>query len=78
MPYQNISDLPLPIKNHLPVHAQEIYLAAFNNAWNQYKAPQKRAREVSQEVMAHKVAWAAVKKKYFKAGDNWKKKDKED
>lgn len=78
MPYQNISDLPQVIKNHLPLHAQEIYLAAFNNAWNQYKAPQKRINNASQEETAHKVAWAAVKKQYFKAGDMWKKKDKEE
>ena len=75
MPYENISNLPLPIKNNLPVHAQEIYRAAFNNAWKEYKNPQKRVGQASQEETAHKVAWAAVKKKYVKKGEKWKAKD---
>lgn len=75
MPYQTISDLPPAIKNHLPLHAQEIYRAAFNNAWEEYENPQERTGEVSREETAHKVAWAAVKKKYVKKGEEWKKKD---
>ena len=27
-----------PARAHLPLHAQEIYLAAFNNAWAEYEA----------------------------------------
>ena len=72
MPYENISDLPPSVKNHLPTHAQEIYKAAFNNAWKEYKNPQKRAGQASREETAHKVAWAAVKKKYVKKGEEWK------
>jgi len=30
--YASIDDLP-PVRSHLLLHAQEIYLAAFNNAW---------------------------------------------
>ena len=74
MPYTHISDLPDSAKNILPLHGQEIYRAAFNNAWEQYKDPQKRAVPTSREETAHKVAWAAVKKKYTKNGDEWKKK----
>lgn len=74
MPYQNISDLPKAIKNHLPVHAQEIFRAAFNNAWDEYGDPQKRKGKASQEETAHKVAWAAVKKEYVKSGETWKRK----
>ncbi len=74
MPYQDISDLPKAIKNHLPMHAQEIYRAAFNSAWEEYGDPQKRKGKVSQEETAHKVAWAAIKKKYVKKGDKWEKK----
>nr|WP_312014468.1 ChaB family protein [Bradyrhizobium sp. AUGA SZCCT0283] len=32
MPYASIDDLPPPIRAHLPPHAREIYLAAFNSA----------------------------------------------
>lgn len=75
MPYQEVADLPKAIKNHLPIHAQEIYRAAFNSAWEEYGDPQKRKAKVSQEETAHKVAWAAVKQKYVKKRDKWEKKD---
>ena len=39
MPYADISDLPASVRSHLPTHAQEIYLAAFNNAWEEYAEP---------------------------------------
>ncbi len=68
MPYREISDLPDSVKNHLPHHAQEIYLAAFNNAWEEYATREDR------EVVAHKVAWAAVKKQYVKSGKDWARK----
>ncbi|MBI2707247.1 MAG: ChaB family protein [Proteobacteria bacterium] len=74
MPYKTISDLPDSVKNVLPSHAQDIYLAAFNHAWEEYKSPQKRATPESREEIAHKVAWAAVKKKYVKVGEHWKTK----
>jgi cation transport regulator len=73
MPYKTTSALPDSVKHALPTHAQEIYLAAFNHAWEEYKEPQKRATDESREETAHKVAWAAVKKKYVKSGDKWKK-----
>ena len=75
MPYKTITDLPDNIINNLPTHAQEIYLAAFNNAWEEYKSPTSRKTEESHEEIAHKVAWSAVKKKYHKVGDKWIKKD---
>lgn len=68
MPYADISDLPASVRNHLPTHAQEIYLAAFNNAWDEY------AQRADREIVAHKVAWAAVKKQYEKIGTDWVKK----
>ncbi len=33
MPYAVIEDLPTGVRNALPLHAQAIYRAAFNNAW---------------------------------------------
>jgi hypothetical protein len=36
MPYQSIVDLPSTVSEHLPIHAQEIFPAAFNNAFDQY------------------------------------------
>ncbi len=39
MPYQNIDELPPGIRRVLPRHAQEIFLAAYNNSWEEYQAP---------------------------------------
>lgn len=74
MPYDRLDQLPDNVTNVLPKHAQEIYQAAFNNAWDQYKDPEDRKGDASREEVAHKVAWAAVKNEYEKQGDKWKKK----
>jgi cation transport regulator len=59
----------------LPEHAQEIYKEAHANALQQYQKPEKRrgGKRQSVEEVAHKVAWAAVKKKYKKDGTKWVK-----
>ena len=70
MPYNKNADLPKGVKNNLPQHAQDIYREAFNNAWQQYSSPEKRKDpKESVEKVAHKVAWAAVEKKYKKDSD---------
>ncbi len=67
MPYTHHSDLPEHITKHLPVHAQSIYREAFNHAWEEYEKDPK-----GRETTAHRVAWAAVKKKYEKsASGQW-------
>ncbi|RUR74433.1 ChaB family protein [Chlorogloeopsis fritschii PCC 9212] len=65
MPYQNIDELPDSVKEHLPKHAQEIFIAAFNNAEKEYNS----------EESAFRVAWSAVKRDYEKGEDGkWRKK----
>ena len=66
MPYASIEDLPPPIREYLPLHAREIYRSAFNNAWDEYVDRGERREEI-----AHRVAWAAVKHRYRKAGNAW-------
>ena len=68
MPYRSVADLPEAVLRHLPRDAQEIYLKVFNHAWVEY------AGRADREAVAHKVAWAAVKKKYQKNGDGWVRK----
>ena len=65
MPYTTNSDLPEPVRDHLPEHAQDIYRAAFNNAYASFAGQAERERR------AHMVAWAAVKRTYYKRGDQW-------
>jgi cation transport regulator len=76
MPYNNLSDLPAGVKDHLPKHAQEIYLKAFNHAWQEYKDAEMRWEDTTQEETAYRVAWAAVKKVYAKDEETgmWKRK----
>lgn len=73
MPYTDLSSLPESVRNNLPRHAQEIYLAAFNNAWEEYRDPEDRRGKASREEVAHKVAWAAVKQQYENTGDKWQR-----
>ena len=67
MPYTSNDDLPPAVRRHLPEHAQDIFREAFNNAWRTYGAREPYRRE----EIAHRVAWAAVKKSYRKVGDDW-------
>ena len=65
MPYASNADLPLGVRRHLPNAAQDIYREAFNHAWVSYSG------DVRREEIAHRVAWAAVKRKYEKVDDEW-------
>ena len=65
MPYATNDDLPARVRDHLPAHAQDIYREAFNHAWEEY------ADDGRHEEIAHRVAWAAVKKEYVKIGGQW-------
>lgn len=67
MPYQKLADLPESVRNNLPRHAQEIYRAAFNNAWDEYN---------HDEARAHRVAWGAVERDYERddGTGTWRKK----
>ena len=61
----------------LPKHAQHIFKKAHASAIKEYKDPEKRRGDSKQsaKVAAHKVAWAAVKKKYMKKGVKWLRKE---
>ena len=50
MPWASIDDLPDTLRERLPVHAQEIFLAAFNAAWRQH------ACDPAVEATAHRIA----------------------
>jgi cation transport regulator len=62
--------------DQLPEHAQHIFKKAHASAVEEYQDPDKRrgGKKESAEEVAHKVAWAAVKKEYEKEGEKWVKK----
>ena len=65
MPYRTNKTLPAPVRAHLPAAAQTIYREAFNAAFKTY------AGDPRQDEIAHRTAWAAVKRKYRKSDDKW-------
>lgn len=64
MPYDSIDQLPKKVTDTLPKPAQEIFVAAYNSAHEQYDSPSK----------INAVAWSAVKNKYHKNNGQWVKK----
>ncbi|MFW6025959.1 MAG: ChaB family protein [Candidatus Woesearchaeota archaeon] len=67
MPYKKKKELPDNVKDNLPDHAQDIYIAAFNSAY----------QDIDDEAEAHAIAWSAVKRTFKKnKKGNWIKKEK--
>ena len=62
MAYASNDDLPASLQKVL---SARIYRAAFNNAFDEY------ARRPNDEAIAHRIAWAAVRRKYRKVDDRW-------
>jgi cation transport regulator len=60
-------DLPPSLRRAMPAHAQDIFRNAFNAAWEGYGKREPARRE----EIAHRVAWAAVKRQYEKVGMSW-------
>jgi cation transport regulator len=79
MPYNSTTDLPENVREHLPEHAQEIFMETYNSAWKAYSNPSKRRGGESQEETAFRVAWAAVKHEFEKDDKTgqWKPKKNE-
>ena len=67
MPYSSIDQLPPHVRNHLPPDAQRIFVAAFNNVYDQLEPG-------ADEVRAFKTGWTAVKRKYEKREGKWVRK----
>lgn len=65
MPYPHNDHLPAAVRSHLPSHAQDIYREAFNHAFASHQGDPR------QEEAAHRIAWAAVKRRFRKADGQW-------
>lgn len=77
MPYKTNTELPDSVRNALPAAAQTVFREVYNNAWDEYKDPEKRRGHESHEEVANKVAWNAVKQQFEKDDDGgtWKSRD---
>jgi cation transport regulator len=53
MPHHDIRDLPHRVTSHLPKQAQEIFLTAFNHAFEEYQ---------HDKAGAFPAAWSAVER----------------
>ena len=71
MPYNHIEELPGAMKNTLPTGAMEVYLAAYNQAWNKSVGSKVPRTGTLLEQIAHRKAWEAVRDKYRKQGREW-------
>lgn len=72
MPYTSNSDLPASVRANLPWHAQDIFRATFNHAFDTHRG------DPHCEEIAFRIAWSAVKRFYVKEGDHWVRLDRED
>ncbi|MEW6613790.1 MAG: ChaB family protein [Pseudomonadota bacterium] len=63
MASRKMSEPPDP-KGSLPRHVLEIYLAAFNHAWNACAGDGDRRGHLSRAEIAHKAAWMAIRQQY--------------
>ena len=69
MQYEAVKQLPVTIRNVLPEEAQEIYLKAYNQAWEEFTKEDHRG--LNQQGLAHQQAWGAVKQEYVFDLDQW-------
>ena len=72
MPYHRNDELPESVKGALPVNAQDIYRSAFNHVWQECRS--STAVTVPTDQVAHKVAWAAVRRRFEQIGNSWQPK----
>lgn len=66
MPIKNNSDLPKGVRDSLPPKGQDMWREVFNHAYKEYANPASRRGNESQDEVAAKVAWDAVKADYKK------------
>jgi cation transport regulator len=64
--YKSTEEIPKNLRELLPPHAQHIYMKSHNRALLQYQDPNTRRYGGTLTEVAHRVAWAAVKSKYYK------------
>jgi cation transport regulator len=62
MKYERTKDLPATITQVLPDNAQQAYLEAYNQAWDDYD--QETMGDLSRHSIAHRQAWEIVERTF--------------
>jgi cation transport regulator len=62
MTYESKEELPDTIRDVLPEQAQELYVEAYNEAWEAYD--ERWSSELGREGVANREAWASVKQEF--------------
>jgi len=77
MKYENKSDLPETLRDILPEEAQDIYLEAYKDAWEDHQ--EEQAGDLSRASVAHQQGWAAVKREFVQNEETgeWHRKGEE-
>lgn len=70
MPYDNVQDLPATMRDTMPQEALEIYLEAYNDAFEGYE--EAKGGEAGREAVAHRDAMHAVKRVFVHHDDTHK------
>ncbi len=70
MRYESKQDLPQTLQDTLPEEAKDIYVEAYQKAWEEYK--EWEGGELGQQSVAHQKAMAAVKREYTKMEETGK------
>lgn len=68
--YETTDDLPDSVTTVLPVEGQEMYLEAYNRSWELYD--EETSSGMSQEAVANRDAWAAVKREFTRDDETGK------
>lgn len=66
MPFKNLGELPSSVAEVLPPAGRELYAAAHNCAWEQYRRLAGGGGPGSREDMAERAAWLAVSRVFRK------------
>jgi cation transport regulator len=62
MSYQSRDELPETIRDILPPEVQDVYIDAYNTAWDVYE--DSSTQTLDRESVAHRVAWDAVNREF--------------
>lgn len=68
--YESMDELPDVVREELPEEAQELYMKGYNASWEMYE--EEQAGDMSQEAVANRDGWAAVKREFTKDDETGK------